>query len=146
MKKQLIKKSTLAIGLLAMLGGSAFADSTSGGTGAYATSGNFQSWANNLLSVFSQFEAFLMIAAVGIGLYFVFSGLMQYKKFHSASGAQGEHVKHGSGHLIIGVILICIVPAVQMLQATLMTGAGASDSQSLFTVNASALSDSSSAS
>lgn len=137
MKKQLIQKSTLAIGLLAMFGGSAFAADT--GSTTYST-GNFQTWANNLLSVFSQFEAFLMLAAVGIGLYFVFSGLMQYKKFHSASGAQGEHVKHGSGHLIIGVVLICIVPAVQMLQSTLMTGAGNTSSQSLFTVDSSALS------
>ncbi|MCF6764390.1 hypothetical protein L3V82_01310 [Thiotrichales bacterium 19S3-7] len=118
MKKQLIAKSLLGLGLMAGLSTAALADTT-----AYST-GNFANWAGQLLLVFQQFQTFIMYAAIVIGLVLIFSGLMSYRKYHTSQGAQGEHIKNGSGHIIIGVLLTGIVAVVQMVQGTVLTGAG----------------------
>ena len=120
MKKQLITKSLLGLGLMAALSTAALADT---GSTAYST-GNFANWASQLLLVFQQFQTFIMYAAIVIGLVLIFSGLMSYRKYHTSQGAQGEHIKNGSGHIIIGVLLTGIVAVVQMVQGTVLTGAG----------------------
>ncbi|WP_119342939.1 hypothetical protein [Facilibium subflavum] len=134
-KKRFILRIVTGVLLLALGVGISFASQDSGG--GYA-GGDFQKWAGHLLKVVSQLEDFIQIVATLAGMWFVFSGLNMFRKYHTSQGAQGEHVKNGMGHIMVGIFLMCLVPAIQMLQSTIMTGAGDSGKQT-FTVDSNAL-------
>ncbi len=106
---------------------------------AYAVEGysanGFTGWTRNVIAEIYQIEYFLQVVATVVGMWFVFHGLQLFRKHHTSQGAQAEHLKNGSGSLLIGVLLICLIPAVQMVQSTLMTGAGNVDSQQAFTIS-----------
>ncbi|MBK2124618.1 hypothetical protein [Fangia hongkongensis] len=114
-------------------------------TGAYAASTNgysqndFKEWAKHLIGFISQIEYFVQVVATLSGMWFVYSGLQLFRKHHTTQGAQGEHLKNGSGHLLIGVLLMCLVPGIQMIQGSIMSGAGEKNAQTMFTVNENAL-------
>ncbi|WP_203249895.1 hypothetical protein [Cysteiniphilum marinum] len=80
---------------------------------------NFLKWAVGIVGFFDQIKAFVQVVATVIGMWFVYSALQLFRKHHTTQGAQGEHVKHGSGHLLLGVFLMCLVRGIQMLQNTL---------------------------
>ena len=82
-------------------------------------SNDFAKWAKGIVVFFDQIKAFVQIVATVIGMWFVYSALQLFRKHHTTQGAQGEHVKHGSGHLLLGIFLMCLVPGIQMLQNTL---------------------------
>lgn len=87
-------------------------------------------------------EGFLSIIATCAGMWFVFSGLNSLRKHHTSQGQQGEHVKHGVGHIAIGVLLIGLIPAIQLLQSTLLSKAGDASSKTNFSVESLIQSDS----
>jgi len=128
MKKQLIMKSMFGLGLMGGLSTAALAD-----TGGSFSSGNFQTWATNMMTTFSQASTIAYGAALTIGIFCIMLGLMAWRKAHTAQGAQGDHVKNGGGLIAIGIFLVSLVPLTQMVQATLMSGAGTD--QSMFTVD-----------
>lgn len=137
MNKTIVKKTALTALLMAAFMGAAMAD-TSGGN--LTTSGNFQAWAEGtLLPFIGQIKYFLQIVAMLVGMWFVLSGILLFRKSHTAQGAQGEHVKNGGGHLIFGVFLIGLVPLVQMVQSSLMMKAGNADNNIAFSVDEGAL-------
>ncbi|MBK2124411.1 hypothetical protein [Fangia hongkongensis] len=94
----------------------------------------FTEWGRSMLGFFNQIKTFIQIIATVVGLWFIFSSLQLFRKHHTNQGAQGEHVKHGSGHLAIGIALVCLVPFIQMLQTTLGSDAGNKDAQQVFQV------------
>lgn len=115
-------------------------------TGAYAegySMHDFRTWAKHLIGFISQIEYFVQVVATLAGMWFVYSGLQLFRKHHTTQGAQGEHLKNGSGHLLIGVLLMCLVPAIQMIQSSIMSDAGNTSAQKVFTVDQSALDKSS---
>lgn len=125
MKKQLIMKTMLGLGLMGALSSAALADTFSTGT--------FQTWATGMMTTFSQASTIAYGTALTIGIFCIMLGLMAWRKAHTAQGAQGDHVKNGGGLIAIGIFLVSLVPLTQMLQATLMSGAGTD--QSMFTVD-----------
>lgn len=84
----------------------------------------FYDWALHLLSVFGQIKSFLQVIALLLGMFFVFSALNHFRTHHSNQGAQGTHLKHGCGHLVIGIFLMCIIPGIQMLQQSITKDLG----------------------
>jgi len=119
------------LGLMGALSSAALAD-TGGGS---FSSGNFQTWATNMMTTFSQASTIAYGTALTIGIFCIMLGLMAWRKAHTAQGAQGDHVKNGGGLIAIGIFLVSLVPLTQMVQATLMSGAGTD--QSMFTVDTS---------
>ena len=111
--KNRINFKKLILGLIMLSGTVAlsYADTT-------GTVHNFKDWASGIVSFIEQIKTFIQIIATLIGMWFVFSALQLFRKHHTTQGAQGEHVKHGAGHLILGICLICLVPGIQMLQST----------------------------
>ncbi|WP_119344832.1 hypothetical protein [Facilibium subflavum] len=100
---------------------------------------NFKDWAQGIMSFISQIEYFIQIIATLVGMWFVFSALQLFRKHHTTQGAQGEHVKHGSGHLLLGVFLICLVPGIQMMQATFSKHMGIDGSSPTFKIDSNSL-------
>ena len=127
-----LKKLLVGLGMIGFSVGLSYAD----GSG---TVHNFKDWAGHLIKFVSQAELFIQIISTLVGMWFVFSALQLFRKHHTQQGAQGEHVKHGAGHLILGVFLICLVPAIQMIQATLGSDMGDSSAETVFSVDQNAL-------
>ncbi|WP_151193851.1 hypothetical protein [Cysteiniphilum sp. JM-1] len=102
--------------MLILCCGICFADDTKGSSDLIAV-------LQHLKQEIGYIVGFIQVLAGGTGIWFVLSGLHLIRKHHTSQGAQGEHVKNGSGHLIIGVLLICIVPCVNLLQNSLLGNA-----------------------
>ena len=128
-------KAAIGIAIFAIASTSTYAASTNG----YSTN-DFKEWAEHLITFISQIEYFVQVVATLAGMWFVYSGLQLFRKHHTTQGAQGEHLKNGSGHLLIGVLLMCLVPCIQMIQSSIMTDAGDKSAQTMFSVNENALS------
>ncbi len=129
-KQRAVLKILLGLGLILLGIGMTFAGDDGGGY----SNGNFSAWAKNLVNVIGEVESFIQIVATLAGMWFVFSGLNLFRKHHTSQGAQVEHVKNGIAHMMIGVFLMCLVPAIQMIQSTIMSGAGESKAQKVFEV------------
>ena len=84
----------------------------------------FGDWAKGIIVFFEQIKTFIQIVATVVGMWFVYSSLQLFRKHHTTQGAQGEYVRHGSGHLLLGVFLMCLVPGIQMLQSTFTKNLG----------------------
>ncbi|WP_235826879.1 hypothetical protein [Facilibium subflavum] len=128
-KKMKLTRLLTGIILLVLSFGLGYAGDTGGAVH------NFKDWATSMIDFFEQIKAFVQIVATVVGMWFVYSALQLFRKHHTTQGAQGEHVKHGAGHLLLGIFLMCLVPGIQMLQKTLSTNMGDQKSEQTFTVD-----------
>ncbi len=123
-----IKKFLIGVFLLTLTCAISYADTPSG------TVHKFGEWAQGIVTFFEQIKTFVQIVATVVGMWFVYSALQLFRKHHTTQGTQGEHVKHGAGHLVLGVFLMCLVPAIQMLQGTISKNMGQDGATKTFEV------------
>ena len=100
-KLKQIKLGKLLIGIILLLASFSLCYATDPSTDVH----NFKDWATSMIGFFEQIKAFVQIVATVVGMWFVYSALQLFRKHHTTQGAQGEHVKHGAGHLLLGIFL-----------------------------------------
>ncbi len=99
-------------------------------------SGDFKAWATGIITFFSQIKTFISIVATLVGMWFIYSAIQLFRKHHNQGAqSQGEHIKNGGGHLVLGVLLTCLVPGIQMFQSTISKNMGDSKAFQEFTVD-----------
>ncbi|WP_119328518.1 hypothetical protein [Cysteiniphilum halobium] len=97
--------------------------------------GDFKAWAKGIITFFSQIKTFISIVATLVGMWFIYSAIQLFRKHHNQGAqSQGEHIKNGGGHLVLGVLLTCLVPGIQMFQSTISKNMGNTDSVQEFSV------------
>ncbi|WP_233263318.1 hypothetical protein [Caedibacter taeniospiralis] len=125
--KSTITKTMAVIFFLAMTCTISYAD---------GTTGDFKAWATGIITFFSQIKTFISIVATLVGMWFIYSAIQLFRKHHNQGAqSQGEHIKNGGGHLVLGVLLTCLVPGIQMFQSTISKNMGKGDSVQEFTID-----------
>ncbi|GGG05127.1 MULTISPECIES: hypothetical protein [Cysteiniphilum] len=100
------------------------------------TKGDFKAWATGIITFFSQIKTFITIVATLVGMWFIYSAIQLFRKHHNQGAqSQGEHIKNGGGHLVLGVLLTCLAPGIQMFQSTISNDMGKSGSLQEFKIN-----------
>ncbi|WP_440617325.1 hypothetical protein [Cysteiniphilum sp. 6C5] len=125
-----IKKVCAVVAILFLTCAVSYAENTTTGT-----TGDFKAWATGIITFFSQIKTFITIVATLVGMWFIYSAIQLFRKHHNQGAqSQGEHIKNGGGHLVLGVLLTCLAPGIQMFQSTISKNMGDKKSFQEFTI------------